>query len=235
MPVWFHHFAHLWWRAFVCAYTFLGTSPGGLAAQIVSLLTTEAQGGWWKCSTWRTNWRGALKRGFYTLAVVWAVTFAVCIVTTVYDDHRALSDRLRTVVNENHELKTQLQNRDSPPSLSLNPATKREIQQRFSLLIRDGNRIRDEWQAFMTEHSTARLDQTPYANKARQWHVTIKQYLRTIPEGTSYIARLNAAARTACEGWPLGVDYNTCADLARLSADLGMLGEFIKDPDLGKP
>jgi hypothetical protein len=107
-----HHFAHLLVRAFVCSYSFLGTSPGGLAAQVLTIFTTEAQGGWWRLSAWRANWQGGLKRAVYTLLVVWAVTFAVCSVTTVYNDHQNISGRWRTVVYEKDELKSGVAIRD---------------------------------------------------------------------------------------------------------------------------
>jgi hypothetical protein len=61
MPVWFHHFAHFVSQVFVHWYTFLGTSPGGVAAQVIVLLLTEVQGGWWKVKTWRVNWQGGLR------------------------------------------------------------------------------------------------------------------------------------------------------------------------------
>lgn len=106
------HFAHLFVRAFVCSYSFLGTSPGGLAAQVLTILTTEVQGGWWRPSAWRANWQGGLKRAVYTLLVVWAVTFAVCSVTTFYYDRQNLTGRLRAVVHEKDELKNGLAVRD---------------------------------------------------------------------------------------------------------------------------
>src|ERR1039458_7586198 len=101
-----HHFAHLFVRAFVCSYSFLGTSPGGLAAQVVTILATELEGGWWRASAWKANWQGGLRRGVYTLLVVWVVTFAVCSVTAVYHDHQNISGRWRAVVREKDELKS---------------------------------------------------------------------------------------------------------------------------------
>lgn len=99
-------------RVFVCSYSFLGTSPGGLAAQVLTICTTEVQGGWWKPSAWRVNWRGGLKRAVYTLLVVWAVTFGVCTFTTIYHDHRDISGRWQAVVREKDELKHSLELRD---------------------------------------------------------------------------------------------------------------------------
>jgi hypothetical protein len=112
MPIWFHHFAHLLFRVFVRWYTFLGTSPGGVLAQVLVLLLTEVHGGWWKLETWRINWTGGLRRGAYALGSVWIVVFLACIVTTFYDDHKALAGRLYAVVNEKDELKRGLQVRD---------------------------------------------------------------------------------------------------------------------------
>jgi len=96
----------------VCSYSFLGTSPGGLAAQVLTILTTEVQGGWWRPSAWNANWQGGLKRAVYTLLVVWAVTFFVCTVTTVYHEHQNLAGRLQAVVREKNELKNDLAVRD---------------------------------------------------------------------------------------------------------------------------
>ncbi len=90
MSEWFHHFAHFFLRIIVNWYTFLGTSPGGIGAQIAKLILTEAKGGWWRLSSWQNNWVGGLKRGFYSLLAVWVVVFLVCIMTTVYHDHQAL-------------------------------------------------------------------------------------------------------------------------------------------------
>jgi hypothetical protein len=112
MPVWFHHFAHLVFQVFVRWYTFLGTSPGGVIAQIAILLLTEVQGGWWKLETWRVNWRGGLKRAAYALGSVWIVVFLACTVATIYREHQSLAGRLRAVVNEKETLKTGLKERD---------------------------------------------------------------------------------------------------------------------------
>jgi hypothetical protein len=90
MPEVFHHFAHLVWLAFVRWYTFLGTSPGGVAAQIITTLITEAKGGWLHLSAWRTNWQGGLKRAAIALGSVWIAVFAICIIATIYDDHMSL-------------------------------------------------------------------------------------------------------------------------------------------------
>jgi len=107
-----HHFVHLFVRVFVCSYSFLGTSPGGLAAQVLTIFTTAVQGGWWRLSAWKANWQGGLRRAVYTLLVVWAVTFAVCIVTSIYNDHQNISGRWRAVVREKDELKNSLSVRD---------------------------------------------------------------------------------------------------------------------------
>jgi hypothetical protein len=107
-----HHFVHLFVRAFACSYAFLGTSPGGLAAQVLTIFTTEVQGGWWRSSAWKVNWQGGLKRAVYTLFVVWAITFAVCTVTTIYKDHQNIAGRWQAVVREKDELKNGLTVRD---------------------------------------------------------------------------------------------------------------------------
>jgi hypothetical protein len=100
-----HAFAHLFVHIFVRWYTFLGTSPGGIAAQIITLLLTEVQGGWWRLQAWKTSWKGGLKRAGLALVSVWLLTFLVCIVMTVYDDHEELVAANRSLVEENDRLR----------------------------------------------------------------------------------------------------------------------------------
>jgi hypothetical protein len=104
----FHAFAHLFVRIIVNCYTSLGTSPGGIGAQAVLLILTEVKGGWWRMQNWRDNWRGGLRCGVLTLGVVWAGTFAVCTVTTVYDDHVALVARNEEITVENRNLRARV-------------------------------------------------------------------------------------------------------------------------------
>jgi len=85
-----HHFAHFFMRAALRWIIFLGTSPGGIISQIVLILLSEVKGGWWKLGTWRTNWRGGLRRAIYALLSVWAIAFFVSAVMTIYDDHQYL-------------------------------------------------------------------------------------------------------------------------------------------------
>jgi hypothetical protein len=73
---------------------------------------TELKGGFWKASAWKENWPAGLKRIVGALAFVWAVTFIVCTVTTLYDDHQRVVGRLREVVNEKDNLKRGLEGRD---------------------------------------------------------------------------------------------------------------------------
>jgi hypothetical protein len=112
MPEIINHFAHLVVRVFVCSYIFLGTSPGGIAAQLVLVIGTEVKGGWWRLAAWKENWQGGLRRALYALGVVWAIVITGCFVTTMYDDHQSLAVRLRAVVNEKDALKTGLTQRD---------------------------------------------------------------------------------------------------------------------------
>jgi hypothetical protein len=90
MSVWFDHVAHLIGHSFMRWVVFLGTSPGGIAAQVVVLLLTEVQGGWWKFNTWVENWKGGLRRAVFALGSVWAIVFIVCVVATIYNDHVGL-------------------------------------------------------------------------------------------------------------------------------------------------
>jgi len=106
-------FVHLLLRIFARWYAFLGTSPGGIAAQIIVLLVTEVQGGLWRLEAWKKGWKSGLKRAGFALAVVWIPAFAACTVTTIYDDHQelvavneALGRANETLKEENTALKS---------------------------------------------------------------------------------------------------------------------------------
>jgi hypothetical protein len=105
MVAMFHAFAHLLVDIFVRWYTFLGTSPGGIAAQIIILVLTEVQGGWWKLEAWKKSWKGGLRRAGLALALVWLLTFVVCTITTVYVDHQGLVGANGRLAKENERLK----------------------------------------------------------------------------------------------------------------------------------
>jgi hypothetical protein len=105
MAAMLHAFAHLLVHIFVRWYTFLGTSPGGVAAQIAVLVGTEVQGGWWRLEAWRKSWKGGLRRAGIALASVWILAFAVCTVTTVYEDHQGLVAANEALRKENGALK----------------------------------------------------------------------------------------------------------------------------------
>jgi hypothetical protein len=129
MPEVFHHFAHLISHAFVRWYTFLGTSPGGVIAQIVILGLSEIRGKWWTLAAWHANWQGSLKRGAIALGSVWIVVFAACIVTTIYDDHASLvhqigvlkTDRDHWESSSNTQKDENQRLRDAPPKTVQEP------------------------------------------------------------------------------------------------------------------
>lgn len=100
-----HAFAHLFARTVVRWYTFLGTSPGGIAAQILFLVLTEVHGGWWRWQAWKTSWKGGLKRAGLALVSVWLLAFIGTIVVTVYDDHQGLVATNKRLVEENEKLR----------------------------------------------------------------------------------------------------------------------------------
>jgi hypothetical protein len=103
MPEPFHHLVHLVSHAFVRWYTFLGTSPGGVVAQVLVLILTEMPSGGWRLSAWRTTWKGGLKRAVIVLGTVWILAFAACVTTTLYDDHMSLVDQVgRMKVERDH-------------------------------------------------------------------------------------------------------------------------------------
>lgn len=127
-----HAFAHLFVRIFVNWYTFLGTSPGGIGAQVALLILTEVKGGWWRIQNWRDNWRGGLKRGAQALGAVWAITFFVCTITTVYDDHAALTARAHAILSENLALRHK--NEEIQQKLQTQSATISQQAQRIKAL-----------------------------------------------------------------------------------------------------
>jgi hypothetical protein len=110
MTQWLHYFFHLVVRTFINWYTFLGTSPAGIAVQIITPVLTAG----WRLSDWRKNWPGELKRAAYALLAVWTATFIVCIITTVYHDHQFL---VKSNESLRRELSTKLEN---PFAISFN-------------------------------------------------------------------------------------------------------------------
>lgn len=117
----FHSFAHLLGRIFVRWYTFLGTSPGGITAQIVILALTEVQGGWRRLRAWRESWKGGPKRAALAFGAVWVVVLMGCVVTTVYDDHQELVAANKQLKTENSQLK------NAPPTLTLASTPKEAV------------------------------------------------------------------------------------------------------------
>jgi hypothetical protein len=101
-----HAFAHLFVHIFVRWYTFLGTSPAGIVAQIGILVLTEVQGGWWRLQAWKLSWKGGIRRAGLALLFVWTFAFIVCGVTTLYDLHVDLVGRNSGLASENRVLHT---------------------------------------------------------------------------------------------------------------------------------
>jgi len=100
-----HAFAHLFVHSFVRWYTFLGTSPGGIIAQILILILTEVPGGWQRLQAWKTSWKGGLKRAGLALGSVWLLAFIGSAVITVYADHQELVATNKRLVEENEGLR----------------------------------------------------------------------------------------------------------------------------------
>lgn len=159
----------------------------------------------------KLRWKQNVGMGIGAAFIGYVVLFGISVVKTVYDDHQSLVTKVAGLESKKSEARNDI-----------------------AQLADEGSAIRDSWQAFIRNHSSQNLDQSKYADKARRWHVKITNYLHTVPRGSNYIARLNAAPLSACEGYPPGHDPKTCTDLSRLSADLNSLADFIKDPDLGK-
>jgi len=105
MPAMPHAFLHLFVHIFVRWYTFLGTSPGGIVAQILILILTEVPGGWQRLQAWKTSWKGGLKRAGFALGSVWILAFIGSTVTTVYADHQELVATNKKLVEENERLR----------------------------------------------------------------------------------------------------------------------------------
>jgi len=122
MPLWFHHFMNLFARVFVNTYTFLGTSPGGIIAQVVLLFLTQVRRGWRTLNYWKTEWRNGIKRAVFALAAVWAVVFMGCTVTTIYGDHISGVEANKRLMAENNSLKGKLdatKDKNAPASSAL--------------------------------------------------------------------------------------------------------------------
>lgn len=104
-------------------YTFLGTSPGGIIAQLVVLFGAEIRRGWWRLGFWREQWRSGLKRAAYALGAVWIVAFVGSAAVTIYDDHQALAaanHQLRkknaTLSSDRDEWKRKFENKEQEKS-----------------------------------------------------------------------------------------------------------------------
>jgi hypothetical protein len=109
---------------------------------------------------------------------------------------------------------------------------KRKIQSRLSQLINDGIARRSAWQAVLGKSEDIQRRQ---ADDVQQWHKKVENYLRTIPRGDVYLARLNGATRTGFGGYPMGINLNVAGTYDLLISDLAVLNQFIADPELGDP
>ena len=87
--------------------TFLGTSLGGIGAQIAILFLTAAKGRWFRWSTWK-NWRqigfNELRWPSRALATVWGLSFALCAVIVLLEDQRALELKCARLESEKRSL-----------------------------------------------------------------------------------------------------------------------------------
>ncbi len=108
MHSWLHPIASLLLRVCIAWLRVLGTSWGGIVAQVLILLLTEGQGGWWRLQTWKTNWKGGLRRGVYALLAVWAAAFVFCTGATISQDHKYLLGRLQHTLGESRALQRQV-------------------------------------------------------------------------------------------------------------------------------
>lgn len=109
---------------------------------------------------------------------------------------------------------------------------RREIQEyKLARLIREGIVLKSKWsQVMMQPEEIQRVD----SSQVRAWHAEIEAYLRTLPRGDIYLAKLNSRTRTDF-GYPIGINMNVAGNWDQLILDLASLNEFMKDPDFGNP
>jgi hypothetical protein len=157
----------------------------------------------------KQRWKQNVAIGTAAAIAGYIVLFAISVTRTVYDDHQSLVAKI-----------TELQGR------------KADSRNEIAMLTTEGGAIRDEWQAFLRENSNKHLDQSLYANRANEWHGKVIDHLASIPNGTAYITRFNTAEGPQCGGWPLGIDYKYCDDLAKLLGRIATLREFLKEPGI---
>lgn len=99
-------------------------------------------------------------------------------------------------------------------------------------LSEKGSALREKWKAVKGAPEDS---QRPYAKQVHHWHAEIESYLRTIPKGDAYSARLNGAVRTGSGGYTTGINPNLYDDWDLLATDLTILNDFMNDQQLGEP
>jgi hypothetical protein len=230
-----HHFVNLLYQSGHNFLTALGTTGLGWWVQgIIWFFATEAatylvvwriRGTASMRSRLAENFRIGLYAWILVMVCIYGPIFGWHVVRAVYDDHQSLVAQV-----------SRFRSAECPPSAQGGdqyPEIKREIQNKLSSFLAGENKIRDEWRIAMGQPD--KTIQTTFASKAKQKHSEIDTYLRTIPRGSLYSARFNGYPRTVCAGYPLGHADEVCRELETLEADTNALGEFIKDPDLGRP
>jgi len=106
------------------------------------------------------------------------------------------------------------------------------IRKALGSLVDDGLAIQTGWLKQMEKRETKA--QFLSADKVRPWHSKVETYLKTIPNGDSYLRRFRIAP-SGVGSWPFGIMYDLGGTYNQLVSDLNRIGEFISDPNLGRP
>jgi hypothetical protein len=251
-----HHFINLLSRSWVALVAAMGTTTLALVVGFIGFLFILAlnlifklrKDGWsWSVTT--AHFSQNLKDSIVPTAIgtvsLWALLMGVFVVRTVYEDHEALAAKVRSLDNvpkpvcptcptcpPSKPCPRQSDSQSSVPASTSNLQVRREIQRMLTKLSEKGIDIRERWKAVK---ETPVDTQRPYAKQVHQWHAEIESYLRTIPKGDAYSARLNGAVKTGAGGYTIGINRTLYEDWDLLASDLVMLNEFMNDQQLGEP
>jgi hypothetical protein len=106
------------------------------------------------------------------------------------------------------------------------------IRKALGELVDEGQEIKREWDShFRREPMESQLKS---ASQVQPWHDKVEAYLKTLPNGDSYLRRFKVSPG-GNGTWPLGINYEAADQYNLLVNDLNRLSDFIADPNLGKP
>src|SRR5713226_4115054 len=103
-----HQIAIFLVRIFIMWLRVLGTSWGGIVAQLLVPLLSGFHGAWRRVQAWKTSWKRGLQQSVYALLVVWAVFFVYATGATIRQERSDLASRLQRTLGEGRALQRQV-------------------------------------------------------------------------------------------------------------------------------